>query len=674
MAPAANAGAAVVTTPLAARTEVAVKPRPSAPAAPGGLVVSDVTIASFRLSWAAAKDDAGVAGYDVFIDGDKVGSVPHPPFTVNYLVPGTTYVATVKSRDAAGNLSPASQGIEAVTSPWPLGPPRDLNPGDLQPTEFNLQWTAPHGGTNGVAEYDIFCDGAKVGTSKTVSFRVSKLASATSHALIVVARDHAGVVSEPSAPVLVTTPAYGEEGRRSVRVTLPKSAPVLRGIIIRGNGAGGDLRAAAGEPELVALGESLGFAVLGTAYYGNMQGEAEPSELSVFEESLQHFAMSSGHPEITRVPWLPIGHSNGGNMSWGFNALRPQKCIAVVVSKGGYPEGVPHIARPVINALATPGLLVAGAEDLGFRRADIRDAFVGNRPRGALWAWVEEEGMGHSVGDSRELTLPFVEAMAWARHPPTEQDGAGGAASLVTLDEREGWLVETDSGKAGLAAIAPYGMYTKDRSTAGWLPNRRLAFIFRAFASYDKASPVAQVSTGPGPVNWGTAVTYLISRPKAPWRHVDFYEGDVLLKRVTPESGEPLAVRVMPAMPGYAVFHGLVTFADGTQRTTMPRRVFVQAGPARKPGIRAQPESITAKLGETVTFSVSVAGYPLPHGQWLKDGIALVNGPDIAGAAATTLTLLHVQPADVGTYAFVARNAAGEATSKPAELRLADQP
>jgi hypothetical protein len=222
-----------------------------------------------------------------------------------------------------------------------------------------------------------------------------------------------------------------------------------------------------------------------------------------------------------------------------------------------------------------------------------------------------------------------------------------------------------------LAEIAPYATYAKDRNQAGWLPNRRLAFIFRAFASYDKASPTAQVSTGPGPIEWGTAVTYLIARPKAPWRAVDFYEGDVLLKRVTPGSGEPLAVRVLPAMPGYSVYHALVTFADGTQRTTMPRRVFVRGGPDRKPAIRSHPESVTAnKLGGPVTFSVSVAGYPRPVGQWLKDGIALANGPNVVGATATTLALVHVGPADSGSYTFVARNAVGSATSKPAELRF----
>jgi hypothetical protein len=60
---------------------------------------------------------------------------------------------------------------------------------------------------------------------------------------------------------------------------------------------------------------------------------------------------------------------------------------------------------------------------------------------------------------------------------------------------------------------------------------------------------------------------------------VEFYEGDVLLKRFTPTDGGNLAVVTTPTAPGYSVYHALVTFADGTQRTTMPRRVFVIAGP-----------------------------------------------------------------------------------------------
>jgi hypothetical protein len=120
-------------------------------------------------------------------------------------------------------------------------------------------------------------------------------------------------------------------------------------------------------------------------------------------------------------------------------------------------------------------------------------------------------------------------------------------------------------------------------------PSRRLAFIYRAFASYHKATPDAKIAPGPGPVEWGTTVTYTIGPPVAPWTAVKFYEGDILLRRVTPAEGGNLALVATPTAPGYSVYHALVTFADGTQRTTMPRRVFVRAGPPPAPITGASP-------------------------------------------------------------------------------------
>ena len=151
---------------------------------------------------------------------------------------------------------------------------------------------------------------------------------------------------------------------------------------------------------------------------------------------------------------------------------------------------------------------------------------------------------------------------------------------------------------------------------------------------------------------------------------MEFYEGDVLLKRATPAEGSIFAVVTTPTAPGYSVYHALVTFADGTQRTTMPRRVFVRAGPPQAPAIVSIPDNVTARLGDTVTFSASATGYPVPSCQWRKDGVNLVNGGTVSGATTTTLAITNVQAGDAGTYTYVATNAVASATSAKAQLAL----
>lgn len=435
-----------------------------------------------------------------------------------------------------------------------------------------------------------------------------------------------------------------------MRMNLPDSLPVVRGILIWGNGASSDRRSIATDPEVAAWAESMGCAVVATSQWGTFS-DGVGYELGLFENELARFAALSGHPEMANAPWLPIGHSNGGVMSFMLNALRPEKVIAIQLSKAGGSA----IDRPVAAALGTPGILLAGEIDLDIRRNYIRDRYFGNRPRGALWAWVEEQGIEHSEANSAELLRPFTEAMFRTRYP-IEASPVDGPVQLLPLNERDGWLTDPDSYKNGFAEIAPYAAYTKDKTVAGWLPNRRLAYIFRAFASYNKATSVATLGTGAGPVDWGTRVTYTIGEPTVPWTAIEFYEGDELLKRIMPAQGVPLAVSTIPTTPGYAVYHAVVTCADGTQKTTMPRRVFVRAGPA--PAIGAITKSTVTSLGDSVTFRVMAGGAaPLTY-QWRH------NGAILPGATSTSFAIGNIQPANAGIYTVVVTNAAGVVESE----------
>jgi endoglucanase len=95
----------------------------TAPGRPGKPVVSGVTGSTAALSWAAATDNVGVSGYDVYLGGTRVGTATATAFDLTGLTPATAYTATVVARDAAGNASAASDATSFTTTNTTPPPP-----------------------------------------------------------------------------------------------------------------------------------------------------------------------------------------------------------------------------------------------------------------------------------------------------------------------------------------------------------------------------------------------------------------------------------------------------------------------------------------------------------------------------------------------------------------------
>ncbi len=87
------------------------------PGAPGNLRVTGTSTSSVSLAWDASSDNVGVVGYDVYQGAVKVSSVAVTSATVSGLAAGTAYQFSVKARDAAGNVSPASATVTGTTQP-----------------------------------------------------------------------------------------------------------------------------------------------------------------------------------------------------------------------------------------------------------------------------------------------------------------------------------------------------------------------------------------------------------------------------------------------------------------------------------------------------------------------------------------------------------------------------
>ena len=98
-------------------------PSPDAvpPTAPTNLAASNVSSSGAVLSWGAATDNVGVAGYRIFqqqgtAPATQIGTSAGTSFTVTGLAASTSYSFFVRAVDAGGNISASSNAVVVTTS------------------------------------------------------------------------------------------------------------------------------------------------------------------------------------------------------------------------------------------------------------------------------------------------------------------------------------------------------------------------------------------------------------------------------------------------------------------------------------------------------------------------------------------------------------------------------
>ena len=87
----------------------------TAPTAPTTLAASGTTSSSTNLSWTASTDNVGVTGYDVYQGTTLKATVTSTSYAVTGLSASTAYTFSVKAKDAAGNVSAASNVVNVTT-------------------------------------------------------------------------------------------------------------------------------------------------------------------------------------------------------------------------------------------------------------------------------------------------------------------------------------------------------------------------------------------------------------------------------------------------------------------------------------------------------------------------------------------------------------------------------
>ncbi|MBB1259132.1 glycosyl hydrolase [Streptomyces alkaliterrae] len=91
-------------------------PAADGPSAPGTPVADAVTDTSVKLTWRAATSDRGIKDYDVLRGATRVATVTGTTHTDTSLAAGTRYTYSVRARDTADRVGPASGTVTVTTT------------------------------------------------------------------------------------------------------------------------------------------------------------------------------------------------------------------------------------------------------------------------------------------------------------------------------------------------------------------------------------------------------------------------------------------------------------------------------------------------------------------------------------------------------------------------------
>ncbi len=382
------------------------------------------------------------------------------------------------------------------------------------------------------------------------------------------------------------------EGVQMIKIWIPPGVDPVRGVFISGHGGGGgDSRNFARDENIRAFAMRLGFAVAGLHNFPGRRVYEQGA--AVFFKALDHFAGMGHHPELAHLPFVMYGSSNGGAATYGFVNYAPERAICFVanVSAGGSP-GV-----PVEEALGVPGVFIMGRFDalIGQGGIDRTERLVSEaRSRGALWSWALEL-KGHEDGHSFDIYMKLVEQAVKLRYPES-LDPSKGKVQLLPVQESDGWLVDQESWESGLTRVDSYADYRGDRTRAGWVLNRDLAYVYRSLATHHNplviavrefdrtynphTDPGTMFSLG-GPVaEPAEKITITCDDSRFPdWETIVFFDGARELGQVA--AGSRPSITVTPGS-GEMVYclTLLATGKDGTVRTCDPMHFFV-----RDPGL-----------------------------------------------------------------------------------------
>ncbi|MCP4173603.1 MAG: hypothetical protein GY758_22850 [Fuerstiella sp.] len=247
-------------------------------------------------------------------------------------------------------------------------------------------------------------------------------------------------------------PASTKDGELGLYVDyylwVPEDVERLRGIIVHQHGCGPGAsiggQTAADDLHWQTLAAKQRCALMGSSYEPRkgvncrLWCDARDGSERRFLKAIDHFAVSTGQPELKTVPWCLWGHSGGGFWASLMQTIHPERIVAIWLQSGTafayWQRG--EIATPDMSStvfevpvMGNPGLKEKDHER--FRVA--YDGTVAMRKeyldRGAaFFEFAPDPKTAHECGDSRYLSIPFFDFWLTHRLPSDESQ------TLKTVD------------------------------------------------------------------------------------------------------------------------------------------------------------------------------------------------------------------------------------------------
>ncbi|MDR3582187.1 MAG: hypothetical protein P4L67_02840 [Candidatus Pacebacteria bacterium] len=177
----------------------------TAPYAPTGLSVRQVSAGGADLAWASSTDNVGVAGYQIFRNGIQIATTTGITYGDTGLTAGTVYTYTVTAYDVAWNISSPSsavkENLQAANGP---GTPVITSAALSGTSTVVLSWVAPYDALP-ISTYALFRNGTQIASVTSTGYSDMGLAAGM-YSYTISATDSGAAVSISSAPVSVFIP------------------------------------------------------------------------------------------------------------------------------------------------------------------------------------------------------------------------------------------------------------------------------------------------------------------------------------------------------------------------------------------------------------------------------------------------------------------------------------
>lgn len=349
-----------------------------------------------------------------------------------------------------------------------------------------------------------------------------------------------------------------------VRLTMPEGLGVVRGILVVGPWSGGDSRDLHKEVWYREFLHRHGFAFLGAeGLYSR--------DVQVMQDALTQIAADSKHPELVHAPYVATGFSAGGGFANRLLVEAPDKVIAAVVV--GSRLRLTDV-KPTDAHRGTPACVINGEHEENGMADAVEPVLAEHRPKGALWGWMAAPGVGHERDGQEVLAVPLLDAAVRLRYP-ADGDVRKGPVKLKPVAPESGWVADNTSWRGGLTTVAPARGFKGTIARSSWLLNEDIAFIYRAYSTFDRPLRITSPLTDKELV-WdaGTSVTIAVDDSRfAGWKKLELYDGAT---KVGELAKGPAEFTVKDLKAGYHAFSVLGTDGKGNTRPSGPVLVVVR--------------------------------------------------------------------------------------------------